>query len=114
MGEDIIIDSFDFEKLYGEVTKITIGMIVEDLKQGSRGSNPDLLLLTKDYNLIVVEIKTLQITPSYNGDVMREAMLARKQLERTKCIINKEEIICKEGLIVYLFVFEPSLDQRCT
>mgnify|MGYP000023461868 CR=1 FL=1 len=105
-GEDIVIDSFDFEKLYGDVTKITVGMIVEDLKVGSKGCNPDLLLLTKDSELIVVEIKTFQIYPSYNSDVMREAILARKQLEKTKCIINKKNIICKEGLIIYLFIFK--------
>lgn len=89
IGELIISEHLDF-KLLGlpVMTKITIGLIVEHIDNGSRGCCPDLILASGD-EIIPVEIKCLK-SLTKNRDYYRGISLAKRQCEGTIEIIGQK------------------------
>lgn len=104
--EDMVITHFPFEELVGIHEKISVGMIVKDLKKGSLGCCPDLLLLVKDDTgrayLIPVEIKCLVGRPRDTGDFLRGIQLATSQINRCNDIINDD---IKKGVVVLVWTY---------
>jgi hypothetical protein len=88
IGEIIISEYLNLELLgLSTMKKITIGMIVQDIKHGSRGCCPDLILASNE-EIIPVEIKCLK-TLSKNKDYYRAINLAKKQCIGTIELLGK-------------------------
>ncbi len=108
LGEAFVIDASKFDNVFDfPVTKCTVGLLVDDLKKGSDGCAPDLLLITDDKNVIPVEIKCLPMEPTTDitkRDFYRGIKLARKQLQRTNNILKKH-IGKSMDIGVMIFVF---------
>lgn len=102
IGECIITGCYPFDDTY---TKVTTGMIVEDNVQGVKGVCPDLLLV-RDGEIIVVEIKTIAMPQGFvqNAVFYREMKLARKQIQQTKSIIQKHYDGKVSGMTIFLIL----------
>lgn len=112
--EMMVIKTGDFSGIFPgrKITRITVGLLVEDVaKQGSKAIAPDLLLMLDDKEIVPVEIKCLVGKPPIKDHAFRRACnIATKQLE-TSLQILKSQV----GLLVFVyiystengFVFEP-------
>lgn len=106
--EQIVIHNCDFSIWFpGKgIDKITVGLLVEDKKQGSNGIAPDLLLMI-DKEIIPVEIKCIVGKPVDNGDFRRSIKLAKKQIEQSCKIIGGSR-----GMIVIVYVYDDKFVVR--
>lgn len=102
MGECIITGCYPFDDTY---IPVTVGMVVEDTIQGAKGVCPDLLLV-KDGEIVVVEIKTISMSHGFvqNAVFYREMKLARKQVQQTKSIIQKHYDGKVSGMSIFLIL----------
>ena len=104
--EQMVIHNCDFSSLFpnSTIVKITVGLLVEEKKQESRGITPDLLLMV-DKEIIPVEIKCIVGKPIDNADFRRSIELAKKQIEQSVKIIGGTH-----GMIVIVYVYDGLFD----
>jgi hypothetical protein len=95
------------------VTKCTIGLLVEDLQEGSIGIAPDVLLINPNNdNIIPVEIKCLNMKyPCNSRDYHRGLRLAEDQISRTKMILEKHNVHVLDGIIIFIYVWKDENNQ---
>jgi hypothetical protein len=108
--EQMVLQNCDFSQLFpdSEISKITVGLLVEDKKQGSLGIAPDLLLMVNK-EIIPVEIKCLVGKPGDNGDFRRSMKLATKQIMQTNGIIGGSR-----GIVIIVYIDGDQFDaQAC-
>jgi len=108
LGEKLLVDLIDWDKLIGEpVSKCMCGLIVETKGLvNSKGIAPDLLLINNKINQIIpVEIKTILTEPDIiNRKLLREIKLGSKQLNTSIELIEKITNTKTYGLIVICFI----------
>lgn len=104
IAEQLIIDNFIFE----DFNKISLGLLVKDTKEGSKGCAPDLILVN-DKEIIPVEIKCLK-SDKKNSDYYDSLILAQKQCETVKNIFNSFNCnLIKKKIIILSWFTENKL-----
>jgi hypothetical protein len=106
--EMMVVQSLDFTSILNVAyTKVMVGLLVKEKKQGSLGIAPDLLLVIDETKEIIpVEIKCVVSKPIENTHYRRAVHLATLQLESSVSILNSTRGII---VIVYIYQNEQSL-----
>lgn len=110
--ELMIIRNLDFSIMFPhmsnsrELTKITVGLLVEEKdKRGSVGIAPDILLLLDNNEIVPVEIKCLVGKPADNASYRGTIHLATLQLGTSVRII-RQHMICNHGIILMVYLYD--------
>jgi hypothetical protein len=105
-----MIANTDFSSIFPhrKITKVEVGLVVDELKEKARGCAPDMLLLVDD-ELIPCEFKCVVSDIVDNKTYRRAVSLARRQVESAISIINQPN--CKQGLVVVCYVWNGTY--RC-
>ena len=107
IAEKLICSHF----IFNDFKKIELGLLVENTKKGSKGCAPDLLIynaLTKE--VIPVEIKCLKSNIK-NADYYDCFILAQKQCESVKIILNTfVDSIVKRKIVILSWFSDSELE----
>jgi hypothetical protein len=112
--ELMVIKNLDFDSLFPDkkVTKIMVGLVVEEKnKRNSNAIAPDLLLLLDSDEIVPVEIKCIVGEHIDNSCYRKNIHLATKQLESSVNIL-KSNIICNKGIILLVYVNNDRYDVK--